>query len=144
MEKYVFPFWKKMNEKINKSYTNSEYRLNHNLFDKIQYDVLRRLRAYWVPRFIINKLKQRGKDYGSYPLPPITPDYSRQSTYLTVSTASKITPSSGHTLHDGTELNDQQKTSVFMNYYSILDHEFTEKKLFSLIELYIKKLSKHY
>lgn len=88
-EKYVFHFAKKMHKKISESYANNEQRLNHNLFDQIQYDILRRLRAYWVPRFIINKLKQRGKNYGSHPLPPLTPDYSRQSTYLSSSSAIK-------------------------------------------------------
>jgi hypothetical protein len=101
-----------MQEKIHKSYSSNENRLNHNLFDEIQYDVLRRLRAYWVPRFILHKLKQRGKDLGSFPLPPLTPDYSRQSTYLTVSSSSKITASSDGRHHRNGQLflNDEQKT----------------------------------
>lgn len=80
-EKYVFTFAKKMHEKVSKNYF-AGHGLNHSLFDRIQYDVLRRLRSYWVPRFVLNKLKQKGKNYGAYPLPPLTPDYSRQSTYL--------------------------------------------------------------
>lgn len=80
-EKYVFTFAKKMHEKVSKNYF-AGHGLNHSLFDRIQYDVLRRLRSYWVPRFVLNKLKQKGKDFGAYPLPPLTPDYSRQSTYL--------------------------------------------------------------
>lgn len=90
-EKYVFSFAKKMHEKISKNYLMSQG-LNHSLFDRIQYDILRRLRAYWVPRFVLSKLKQKGKDYGSFPLPPLTPDYSRQSTYLSAPSTSKILP----------------------------------------------------
>ena len=50
---------------------------------------MRRLRSYWVPRYILNKLKNSGKNYGNYPLPPLTPEYSRQSTYNTVPSAVK-------------------------------------------------------
>jgi len=88
-EKYVFAFSKKMHQKISKNYLENST-LNHNIFDSIQYDILRRIRAYWVPRFILNKLKAVGKDYGySYPLPPITPLLSRQSTYVSNQSASK-------------------------------------------------------
>jgi hypothetical protein len=88
-EKYVFSFAKKVHEKISENYINNQC-LNHNLFDRIQYDILRRLRSYWVPRFILSKLKAKGKDYGSFPLPPLTPDYSRQSTYMTASSMGKV------------------------------------------------------
>ena len=71
-----------MHQKISKNYLESSS-LNHTIFDNIQYDILRRIRAYWVPRFILNKLKSVGKDYGyMHPLPPITPLFSRQSTYI--------------------------------------------------------------
>lgn len=85
----MFSFAKKVHEKISENYINNQC-LNHNLFDRIQYDILRRLRSYWVPRFILNKLKVKGKDYGSFPLPPLTPDYSRQSTYMSAPPSSKF------------------------------------------------------
>jgi len=88
-EKYVFAFSKKMHQKISKNYLESST-LNHTIFDNIQYDILRRIRAYWVPRFILSKLKAVGKDYGyTYPLPPITPLFSRQSTYISMHSAGK-------------------------------------------------------
>jgi hypothetical protein len=88
IEKHVFSFAKKVHEKVSHNYL-SNATLTHNLFDRIQYDILRRLRSYWVPRFILSKLKQKGKDFGSFPLPPITPEYSRESTYLTAPSTSK-------------------------------------------------------
>jgi hypothetical protein len=88
IEKHVFSFAKKVHEKVSHNYLSNPT-LTHNLFDRIQYDILRRLRSYWVPRFILNKLKQKGKDFGSFPLPPITPEYSRESTYLTAPSTSK-------------------------------------------------------
>jgi hypothetical protein len=86
-EKYVFSFAKKMHQSVSSNYLQSS-NLNHAIFDNVQYDVLRRIRAYWVPRFILSKLKVNGKDYGySFPLPPITPVYSRQSTYVSAKSA---------------------------------------------------------
>lgn len=86
-EKYVFSFSKKMHQSVSKNYLESS-NLNHTIFDNIQYDILRRIRAYWVPRFILSKLKVNGKDYGySFMLPPITPMYSRQSTYVSAKSA---------------------------------------------------------
>ena len=85
-EKYVFSFAKRMHAKISESYMANES-LTHNLFDHIQYDVLRRLRVYWVPRFILYKLRAKGKDYGAFPLPLLTPEYSRNSTYITRTSA---------------------------------------------------------
>lgn len=87
-EKYVFAFSSKVHEKIKSNYSD-QYGLNHQVFERIQYDILRRLRSYWVPRFILNRLKTSGKNYGNYPLPPLTPEYSRQSTYNTVPSAAK-------------------------------------------------------
>ena len=87
-EKYVFPFSTKVHEKIKESYIDQSG-LNHQVFERIQYDILRRLRSYWVPRFILNRLKISGKNYGNYPLPPLTPEYSRQSTYNTVPSTGK-------------------------------------------------------
>lgn len=76
-----------MHQKISQNYLDSSS-LNHTIFDQIQYDVLRRIRAYWVPRFILSKLKSTGKDYGySFPLPAITPVFSRQSTYISARSA---------------------------------------------------------
>ncbi len=88
IEKHVFSFAKKVHEKVSHNYLSNPS-LTHNLFDRIQYDILRRLRSYWVPRFILSKLKEKGKDFGSFPLPPITPEYSRESTYLTAPSTSK-------------------------------------------------------
>lgn len=90
-EKHIFAFASKMHDKISKNYLTSDgqHRLNHALFDHIQYDVLRRLRAYWVPRYILSKLKEKGKNYGSFPLPPLTPDFGRQSTYMSAPSSSK-------------------------------------------------------
>ena len=88
----MFSFSKKMHRKLNESYVESTT-LNHTIFDSIQYDILRRIRAYWVPRFILNKLKGIGKDYGyTHPLPPITPLFSRQSTYISTTSAGKRIP----------------------------------------------------
>lgn len=107
-EKYVFAFAKKMHEKVSKNYF-AGHGLNHSLFDRIQYDVLRRLRSYWVPRFVLNKLKQKGKNYGTNPLPPLTPDYSRQSTYLSAPPSRKNCFDS-HKIENLTSmLNDDQK-----------------------------------
>lgn len=76
-----------MHQKISETYLESS-NLSHTIFDNIQYDILRRIRAYWVPRFILSKLKNIGKDYGyTFPLPPITPLLSRQSTYISVKSA---------------------------------------------------------
>ena len=76
-----------MHQKISETYLESS-NLSHTIFDNIQYDILRRIRAYWVPRFILSKLKNVGKDYGyTFPLPPITPLFSRQSTYISVKSA---------------------------------------------------------
>jgi hypothetical protein len=81
-----------MHKKLSENYYESS-NLNHTIFDSIQYDVLRRLRAYWVARFVLNKLKNIGKDYGYiYPLPPITPYFSRQSTYISMSSSVKRAP----------------------------------------------------
>lgn len=104
----MFSFSKKVHKKISENYlTNSS--LNHNIFDSIQYDILRRIRAYWVPRFILNKLKQLNKDYGSFPLPPLTPEYSRQSTYISVpSTGKSITYAAKLERND--EFNSNQKS----------------------------------
>jgi hypothetical protein len=88
-----------MHEKISENYLNNQC-LTHSLFEHIQYDILRRLRAYWVPRFILHKLKQRGKDLRTFPLPPITPDYSRQSTYVSVSSASRSINSKQNMTHN--------------------------------------------
>ncbi|CAF0839419.1 unnamed protein product [Brachionus calyciflorus] len=107
-EKYVFAFAKKMHEKVSKNYFAGQG-LNHSLFDRIQYDILRRLRSYWVPRFVLNKLKLKGKDFGNFPLPPLTPDYSRQSTYLTAPPSRKgfnIPIMRNNTNH---QLNENQK-----------------------------------
>jgi hypothetical protein len=79
-ERFVFPFSDKMHEKVRDNYLEA-FGLNHNVFSQIQYDVLRRLRSYWIPRYILNRLRLDGKDFGVYPLPPLTPDLSRQSTY---------------------------------------------------------------
>ena len=90
--------------------------MTHNLFDRIQYDILRRLRSYWVPRFILNKLKKIGKDFGSFPLPPITPEYSRESTYLTAPSTSKtinLSSKNNNTNNSNSEL-------VSENYKNIL------------------------
>lgn len=111
-EKYVFTFAKKMHEKVSKNYFNSQG-LNHGLFDRIQYDILRRLRSYWVPRFILSKLKQKGKDYGAFPLPPLTPDYSRQSTYLSIQSFSKIAPPLSIKQSRSDNLDSIQKKFVF-------------------------------
>jgi hypothetical protein len=77
--KYVFSISKKMHEKISENYLNKTH-LTYNIFDAIQYDFLRRLRSYWTPRFILHRLRSRGKDCGAYPMPPLTPIYDRQST----------------------------------------------------------------
>lgn len=83
VERYVFHFERRVHEKISAAYhAPPAHRLTFSVFERIQYDVLRRLRAYWVPRFILGKLKQRGKPFGVHPLPPLTPDFSRQSTYM--------------------------------------------------------------
>ncbi|XP_064623273.1 uncharacterized protein LOC135485317 isoform X13 [Lineus longissimus] len=39
---------------------SSNVNLSHTIFIRTQYDVLRRLRAYWVPRFIIHKERMEG------------------------------------------------------------------------------------
>jgi hypothetical protein len=90
-EKYIFAFARKMHDKISKNYLNGQS-LNHSLFDHIQYDILRRLRAYWVPRFILSQLKTIGKEYGGFPLPPLTPDFGRASTYLSAPSTCKTIP----------------------------------------------------
>lgn len=113
-EKYVFTFAKKMHEKVSKNYFAC-HGLNHSLFDRIQYDVLRRLRSYWVPRFVLNKLKQKGKNYGSYPLPPLTPDYSRQSTYLSAPPSRKNCIDSRKISSNTSILNDDQKRYFFLS-----------------------------
>lgn len=132
IERYVFHFAKKAHEKISAAYNSANgeesHRLTHSIFERIQYDVLRRLRAYWVPRFILSKLKQRGKPYGVNPLPPLTPDYSRQSTYLSgvaTSNAPKLTPSTVASSHHSDDrilsarkpLNNQQKELEIDNFY---------------------------
>ena len=106
----MFANSQKVHEKISENYYNTP-NLNHCLFDEIQYDILRRLRAYWVPRFILNKLKSSGKNYGSYPLPPLTPEYSRQSTYITQASAGKIIPPSNKNKNNS-ELTYEQKSIV--------------------------------
>lgn len=84
IEKYVFHFSRKVHEKVSRAYNTppADHRLTHAVFDQIQYDILRRMRAYWVPRFVLSKLKEKGKQFGVNPLPPLTPAYSRQSTYM--------------------------------------------------------------
>jgi hypothetical protein len=47
-EKYSFAFSSKVHEKIKANYSD-QYGLNHQVFERIQYDILRRLRSYWVP-----------------------------------------------------------------------------------------------
>lgn len=104
----MFSFAKKMHKKISENYLSLSS-LDHKIFDSIQYDILRRIRAYWVPRFILNKLKQLNKDYGAYPLPPLTPEYSRQSTYMSMPSASKsITYPAKEEKNE--ELNAEQKS----------------------------------
>ena len=110
-EKYVFSFAKKVHEKISDNYLNNQS-LTHNLFERIQYDILRRLRAYWVPRFILHKLKKRGKDLRTFPLPPITPDYSRQSTYVSVSSASRSIHSKQNTAQNN-QMDEEKKAILF-------------------------------
>jgi hypothetical protein len=97
-----------MHEKISNNYLNGQS-LTHSLFDQIQYDVLRRLRSYWVPRFIISKLKSKGKDYGAFPLPPLTPDYGRQSTYLSAPSSCKTIPFSSQNFQIDLLTNEQKK-----------------------------------
>ena len=46
-EKYVFSFAKKMHQSVSSNYLQSS-NLNHAIFDNVQYDILRRIRAYWV------------------------------------------------------------------------------------------------
>jgi hypothetical protein len=119
-EKYVFSFAEKMHKKISENYLSLSS-LDHKIFDSIQYDILRRIRAYWVPRFILNKLKQLKKDYGAFPLPPLTPEYSRQSTYISV-------PSTGKSISYGSredkneELNADQKSYVIKFLISIINY----------------------
>ncbi len=79
-ERFIFAFSDKMHEKVRDNYLEA-FGLNHKVFAQIQYDVLRRLRSYWIPRYILNRLRISGKDFGTFPLPPLTPDLSRQSTY---------------------------------------------------------------
>ena len=118
----MFSFAKKVHEKVSENYFNNQC-LNHNLFDRIQYDILRRLRSYWVPRFILNKLKVKGKDYGSFPLPPLTPDYSRQSTYMTAPSASKKLETFNREIKNGIVSHDQKAyVSFFCVSHSTLMH----------------------
>jgi hypothetical protein len=112
-EKYVFSFSKKVHKKISENYLSNSS-LNHNIFDSIQYDILRRIRAYWVPRFILNKLKLLKKDYGAFPLPPLTPEYSRQSTYISVPSTGKSIEYN-HRDDFNQDLNEDQKSYLFYN-----------------------------
>ena len=41
------------------------YQLSHTVFIRTQYDVLRRLRTYWVPRFILHMEKANELRYES-------------------------------------------------------------------------------
>lgn len=90
IEKYNFPFSQRFSDKIQENYEETSC-LSHKVFLNIQYDILRRLRSYWVPRYILGILRNKGKNYGAFPLPPLTPEYSRQSTYNTIPSTSKST-----------------------------------------------------
>ena len=105
-EKYIFAFARKMHEKISKNYLNGQS-LNHSLFDHIQYDILRRLRAYWVPRFILSKIKINRKDYGAFPLPPLTPDFGRLSTYISAPSSCKTLPLAAQKLQNEVMTDEQ-------------------------------------
>jgi len=40
---------------MNHNYLQANEGLSHHVFSRTQYDVLRRLRSYWLPRFVIHK-----------------------------------------------------------------------------------------
>jgi hypothetical protein len=88
IEKYIFVFSDVVDRKLKDDYLNSRG-LNHQVFMRIQYDILRRLRSYWVPRFILNRLREEGKDLARFPLPPLTPPSVRFPLSSTGSTASR-------------------------------------------------------
>lgn len=52
---------KEAQQQISKSACNAT--LSHTIFIRTQYDVLRRLRAYWVPRFLIHEERLRELRY---------------------------------------------------------------------------------
>ncbi|CAG5126803.1 unnamed protein product, partial [Candidula unifasciata] len=52
-------------EQINRAASNNG--LSYNIFLRAQYDVLRRLRAYWVPRFIIHCEMTKNNQLPSWP-----------------------------------------------------------------------------
>jgi hypothetical protein len=138
-EKYIFAFSSKVHDKIKANYSD-QYGLNHQVFERIQYDILRRVRSYWVPRFILNRLRNSGKSYGTYPLPPLTPEYSRQSTYNTV--PSTVKPAMGQRpkpIDKNSVLTEGQRKLVDLRHFML------QLKLFFLpLESCTIKLNKHY
>jgi len=52
-DKYKMNLTSEASTQISKAASNST--LSHTIFIRTQYDVLRRLRAYWVPRFLIHQ-----------------------------------------------------------------------------------------
>ncbi|XP_074646346.1 uncharacterized protein LOC141902488 [Tubulanus polymorphus] len=61
-DRYRLNFTNDAQEQMLKAASNAN--LSHTIFIRTQYDVLRRLRAYWVPRFIIHKGRVDG--FGLY------------------------------------------------------------------------------
>jgi hypothetical protein len=55
-DKYHLPFMRHLQNKIRRAYSETAGILTHDVFLQVQYDVLRRLRMYWVARFIIHQL----------------------------------------------------------------------------------------
>ena len=55
-DKYHLPFMRHLQNKIRRAYSETAGILTHDIFLQVQYDVLRRLRMYWVARFIIHQL----------------------------------------------------------------------------------------
>ena len=56
-DKYRIHLTKEAKEQIAKAASNSH--LSHSIFIRTQYDVLRRLRAYWVPRYLMHQERVR-------------------------------------------------------------------------------------
>lgn len=56
-DKYKMNLTEEARNQITKASCNSS--LSHTVFIRTQYDVLRRLRAYWVPRYLIHMERLR-------------------------------------------------------------------------------------
>ena len=56
-DKFKISLTKDAKEQISKAASNAN--LSHSVFIRTQYDVLRRLRAYWVPRYMLHMERER-------------------------------------------------------------------------------------